>query len=233
VWVLSTETDRSKAMAMTSSIPFAVVHFGRDGKPRDTLARYNCTRKALLSLGKDGGVTVCSLSMNDCEMTVSDSRGDHLYHLAGIAPRAPDSTAFTIIKWSPRSGMVWKKSFPFRPHPLTKSFLDTAEEPIMREATNNHVTPELHAPIRSAWEAIGNFPSVTDAVAGMDGTLLVRREADRSAATWMVLDAEGTMVGHFDLPLATVIVQATSSLLWAVEPDAEGQPHVVRYRMGK
>jgi hypothetical protein len=59
----------------------------------------------------------------------------------------------------------------------------------------------------------------------------LRREDDRGAWRWLVLDAEGNPIGTFTHPRAVDPRILATDIIRAVETDGLGVPWVVRYRL--
>lgn len=77
-----------------------------------------------------------------------------------------------------------------------------------------------------------SLPPVTEAVAGVDGSIWLRREdTGVSQVGWDVYSPDGTLVGRMSLPRPSTVLRASREELWIVEPDELDVPFVVHYRV--
>jgi hypothetical protein len=73
---------------------------------------------------------------------------------------------------------------------------------------------------------------VSSAFAGEDGSLWLRREdPGGSTRPWLVFDAQGKPRGTVMLARTTSPEWASGNVVWAVVPDADDVPWLVRYRL--
>ncbi len=75
-------------------------------------------------------------------------------------------------------------------------------------------------------------PPISAMVAGLDGTLWLRREGlGTESVSWVMLDRSGRMVATFPAPTGLRILQARRGIVWGVVEDEFDVPYVVRYRL--
>jgi hypothetical protein len=214
---------------------FALVHKDTAGQPRDTLATFTCRREVLLAQ-QGRGASVLMLRFTDCDHTAIDPSGEYLYHVSGTIARTTDTAQLQIKRWDRNGRLVWSKQIPFRPRPFTASALDTVSDKVLGSAwasPDGKVRPEFLQKVREVYAGMGSVPTVSAAVAGMDGTLFVAREPFGPTTRWTILDSAGVVLGDLALPSDARVLAANGKNLWTAETTAEGANVVVRYRLGK
>ncbi len=77
-----------------------------------------------------------------------------------------------------------------------------------------------------------HFPPVTDIVAGVDGSMWVRREETvDDAVAWDVFDRSGTLVAHLSTPKDVRLHSASLDEVWGVVTDSLDVPYVVGWEV--
>ncbi len=83
--------------------------------------------------------------------------------------------------------------------------------------------PDAEAIVRAALFVPRLRPSVTNAVAGRDGTLWLRREDSRGESVrWTVLSPVGAVLGDVEAPASLRIMEAERERVWGFDVDAAG-----------
>ncbi len=73
---------------------------------------------------------------------------------------------------------------------------------------------------------------MTDAVAGLDGTIWVRREETfGETARWQVFNGDGKRIAELEMPATARVLLASGDRVWLAVRDSLEIPHLVRYRL--
>jgi hypothetical protein len=233
VWITPRRSEEKKYAPDTDPVEFDIIRYDRDAKPRNTVATYTCTREALLAKSATG-VTIADMPFNDCDLTSADPGGKFLYNVSGLTPTNPDSARFTVARWSVKEGAVlWKKSFPFTPRKLTKGYADSAAfTRLLSASPKGNVNPVTQSALGDGILRLRFHPAAYRAITSMDGTLYLERERSSQKSAWMMIGPDGTATGTLELTPGNKILFANGPLIWVMDKDAEGQPEIVRYRIG-
>jgi hypothetical protein len=75
---------------------------------------------------------------------------------------------------------------------------------------------------------------VQSIVVGADDSIMLRREeSGGSTQRWDIISAQGDPVGRISLPRSAQLAWLRGTVLWAVEPDENDVPWLVRYRLAR
>jgi hypothetical protein len=120
---------------------------------------------------------------------------------------------YTITRTAPNGRVLYRRQIRYKPIPYTGAFAKKIE------ADRGIKMPALQ-------------PPVSKAIAGLDGTLWLRRDADGDpTTTWTVISANGVALGDIALPAKTEIRYIGPDFVYLVERDEDDIPYLVRYRM--
>jgi len=70
-----------------------------------------------------------------------------------------------------------------------------------------------------------------DVVVGTGHRVWVGFGGSSSDLTWVVFDSQGEPLGRVRLPVEAQLLEAAEAHLWVSEPDQNGMPTLVRYRL--
>jgi hypothetical protein len=159
---------------------------------------------------------------------------------------APEDGTFTVTRFGLSGDTVYRRTLHYRPVPYSAADLDSIAARAARGEAGGMVPFVLgpgKPPVPDNWEAIAHtlrgamdFPRfqlpIRSVWLAQDGSLWLRREdVNGATARWIVLDDEGRPRGALDLPADVRIVWSRGDTLWAVSPDENDVPWLVRYRI--
>lgn len=130
---------------------------------------------------------------------------------------------------------VLDRAYPYAAVPFDPSLADVvaAEQSERWAAATGADADVVRATVRAAMEVPAWQVPVSDARAGADGTLWLRREENPadSTAAWLVLDSDGSPLLTTRLPARASVHWSTREAVWAAVPDDLDVPWLVRYRL--
>jgi hypothetical protein len=125
------------------------------------------------------------------------------------------NATFTITRTTPSGRIVYKRDFRYTPIAYNAAFADSIGK------DRGFRLPAMQ-------------PAVAVAVAGRDGTLWLRRDANPApTTTWMIVSSAGNAIGDITLPSATEIRYIGPDFVYVVERDEDDIPYLVRYHISK
>jgi hypothetical protein len=148
-------------------------------------------------------------------------------------PATSDGPAtFEVVRFDLAGKLTQRLRFTYKPRRYEGPVLDSLA---MRAATKNG---ETNMAAFRAVRAAMQFPEFQSPVFAVlvasDGALWVRREWDGSARhRWIVIDPAGTVRGGVSLPSNATFRAARGDVVVMEEPDSDGIPWLVRYRMAR
>ena len=160
-------------------------------------------------------------------------------------PRAqtPDDGVFMVTRFGLSGDTVYHRTLHYSPVRYSAADLDTIAARAARGEPGGMVPYTPGAPVRADWEAI--VPSMRRAMKfpefklpfeytwlAQDESLWLRlSHADQATAVWLILDAGGRPRGRVELPPDLRLWWSRGDTLWAVQPDEQDVPWVVRFRI--
>jgi 6-bladed beta-propeller len=149
-----------------------------------------------------------------------------------VAP-SPEDSSFRITSIDPRGATMAEWSVSYRPVPAVKwreRYMAEMEERML-ESTGS-VDRAFLAAIDGGLPDLAFYPPVTEAVAGTDGSVWIRREdTGGDTATWNVFSGDGELAGTLTLPPGLRVLRASLNEVWVVEVDEFDVPFVVHMRV--
>jgi hypothetical protein len=143
-----------------------------------------------------------------------------------IVDRRTDRTSYTVTRISMDGDTVFDRQFEYDPLPLTDEQVEAA---ITRRGAT---APGGELAVRKALFLPPHRTPVRQVLTGSDGTTWLELEtADPDSSTWQVLDGEGDPAFRIWLPVQVWLSAATLDHIWTTEPDENGVPSLVRYRI--
>lgn len=143
---------------------------------------------------------------------------------------AADSFRITLLR-SPRD-TVYSRWYRFQPAPVTRVIADSIRQVNFRELAEIGINRLLAQRVIEDSLGIPNFlPAVREFVIGLDGTVLVGREAGEGERSWLVLNRRGDFVAHFSAPAALKVLDFGGGSVWGTIRDDLDVPYVVRFRL--
>ncbi len=216
----------ASADGRVTSVPFLRVH--RAGAVMDTVVhqalRHSVYRVAEPRAG--GTQTFGSQPWRDHDIVVIPPDG----RWVALVARPADGNAVRVRVRRPGGAVAYDRtletaSLPLPPEEVRATAKRLADE-ILPGAT------DAEALVRAALFVPRHRPSVTDAVAGRDGTLWLRREDTGAASVrWTVLAADGTVAGEVNVPASLRILEAERGRVWGFQTDGAGRVSLAVHRV--
>jgi hypothetical protein len=235
LWTVPKEA--AKDGSETDPVRQYLVRYSRAGKPVDTITSFTCAHDAVLAPGAQGvKATIVDMPITRCDITTADPRGAYVYHISDLAPGSPDSSDFTVTRWSPKGGIAWKRAYSYLPKKLTRGFADSAAmsrlSPDAVRAVPNTPEAKMETKLSEAIMAQEYHPAIYRAVASTDGTLYIERERTGGRSVWMRINPDGEPAGSIEITGNRKLLAANGSYIWTIGRDENNQAEIVRYRVG-
>jgi hypothetical protein len=219
--------------------------FGLHGEVAETLAWIPSPRR---SSGARQFVTVGGASRNvpapAPQWNLSLYFGEGLLDVERPAAASADPATFQVTRQDIRGGIVYARSYGYTPVPYSNGMLDTLAARAISTAPaifmDGALISQPAVPVdaatlgvmRGAMQFPDFQPPVRRGFVGEDGTLwLLREQVIGSPDRWLVLDARGNPLGHVVTPANFRPAWSSGDTLWAVLPDADDVPWLIRYRL--
>lgn len=145
--------------------------------------------------------------------------------------RATEGRTFQILRIDLKGDTVMKRAIQFSPRAISRDVADRAYRALADRFAGRPMTPAaVERALRDQVEFPRFAPPVSALVAGLDGTIWLRREDLRAESVeWQVLSASGQTIGTLSLPGDLDVKRARSDRLWGVTKDELDIPYVVTY----
>lgn len=198
------------------------------GVLRDSVLNRRVRREVLRYIRGNGAV-VGMQPFDDGELLVPAGDGTGIAVITrAVRPTPPHTYKVEFIAPSGRTS--YSRTVTYEPRPLTRAHLQGAIRPLL--AGPDSSDPTLPGRVERALYKPAHLPPVTAAIVGQDGALWLRREATAdSAVIWDVHDKRGVSRHSLSLPATCTLLAATASRAWCVQPDDDGVPQVIGYRI--
>lgn len=145
------------------------------------------------------------------------------------------SAAFQVRRLDASGDTVAQADIVYTPRPVAAAEIDSIARAVgERLADPLDATPATVASsFRSSVPWPRFRPPVTEALAGSDGSVWMRREDEGSEASWQILDESLREVGRVRLPADLAVKAVGRNVVYGVELDAFDVPTIVRYDVGR
>jgi hypothetical protein len=117
---------------------------------------------------------------------------------------------------------IWNRSLPFEPVVLTRAAVDSVIS--QRPA-------QVQTALREQARIPPVYPPVTDLLVGQDGSLWIELIVRDRMRPYLVLSAEGDVVGTTNLPERSRVAAARLDRLWVTERDDLDVESIVTYQV--
>lgn len=182
--------------------------------------------------------------------------GTFWYAPVAVPPRidvAPDGTGILVVNWqrngeqvevqrlAPDGAVSWRRMLTL-PTPMIgararDSIMDRAMQIAEGQVEASKRRGEVargvstRSLVERGLDLPDRYPPVTDAVLGIDGSVWLHRGGPGPVRRWFVLDSTGAPIFEVSSSLQLTVQEATRDVVWATFSDADGFPHLVRYRV--
>jgi hypothetical protein len=145
--------------------------------------------------------------------------------------RAPEGRTFQVLRIDLNGDTAMKREIQYSPRAISRDVADQAYRTLADRFARPRLTPAaVERVLRDQVEFPRFAPPVSALVAGLDGTIWLRREDLRTESVeWHVLSASGQTIGTLSLPGDLDVKRARSDRLWGVVKDELDIPYVVTY----
>lgn len=224
----------SPAAADGSPRPAPVLRVDRSGEVVDTVTVPQYRSEQVLIQAGERVVMLPQAFVSDPLVAYSPD-GLVVYVVERPAAESERDAAFRVTWLSASGDTIRTRTYPYVPVPLDRDWLEERIRVSAAGLARMTGLSEREAE-RTLFDKLylpAHYPPVTQAVAGADGTLWLRRE-DRpnvDRREWLVLDAEGEPLGALELPSSMRLWHVTAREVWASVPDELDVPFVVRMRV--
>jgi hypothetical protein len=151
------------------------------------------------------------------------------------------SAILRVRRFNARATQVSAVDMTYAPLAVSSKMRDSIVEDMAKAATRNRdaalsraMQDEVRPQIRQKLEWPSHVPPVSQVYYGIDGSLWISGpEAGGKGFEWAVYDASGRLVGRMAHPGRRFIAYADLTHVYVVEPDDDGIPWIVRYRVNR
>lgn len=221
-----------------------VLRYGRDGELLDTLAVARIgsfMAETVLDNGRQIRFTKPE-EFRQGDLKTLDPAGETLIVVERTPAAAAERHRFRVTRVRTSGDTVFRGSYAYTPRAMSEGSASRALSELraaLREMSTKNPGiagrpfngDELDGMVE-ALEAPAFHPPVSAVVAGMDGTVWLRREPVHDQRIgWVVLDEAGQAVGLADTPKDLEVRVASRSRVWGVIKDDLDVSYLVRYRV--
>lgn len=157
-------------------------------------------------------------------------------HFVVERPRATASGVgtFTVTCIGAMDDTIYQRSYWYRPQHFPLAFSEALVRrsvPLVVRLTELD-TATVERALRNAMKLPPFQTPISLAIAGVDGSLWLRREDNGGPSLWWdVLDGQGEPLGRFQLPRNVTVLWARVGMFYGSEVDSLGIPRLVRYHV--
>jgi hypothetical protein len=137
---------------------------------------------------------------------------------------------FSVTMWDARGTTIWNRSLPFEPVVLTPAVVDS----VISQRTQGRPAPiqtQVQAALREQARIPPVYPPVADLLVGQDGSLWIELIVRNRMRPYLVLSAEGDVVGTTNLSERSRVAAARLDRLWVIERDDLDVGSIVTYQV--
>lgn len=139
------------------------------------------------------------------------------------------TTSYGVVAIGNDGDTAWVRRYPYAPLPMDRAVADSVRKRMYRMYGSRYpqsmIDDSLYIPKFQ--------PPVSEATAGEDGTLWLRREKWSPTTKFDVLDAEGQLIARVEAGRSVRIRWVSGTTAWGQELDENDVPTLVRYRIVK
>ncbi len=236
--------DRASRIALTDTVQTPRVVFSATGVPLDTLGwdrRLPPSQTPVRSVAVSGIRWTVPRASPDAPLTVVFPEGRLYIGRARATSAAP--TAFRVTRITMEGDTIYSGSYRYNPVRYAPALLDSLAARVAQPAARAVPGP-APAILRAASDPAA-FKAIRDEMSfppfetpietvfmGTDGSAWLRREEDVSPNyRWVLLDPQGRPRGRLVTQPSQTVAWARGDIVWAVVPDKDDVPWLVKYRI--
>lgn len=217
----SGESIRSGAVR---TIP--VLRLTREGRTRDTIAWVPVGHDHLI-LHNGRGAMYRPQPFANAPITVHAAAPRRVYVVERDDPVDARTAAVRVTALTATGDTAWSTSVPYQPVSLDRRLVDSVVSRLQRGLVPRF-SPQMIAD--SVYAPAYRTP-VTDVVAGNDGTLWLRWDAQTRPDRYTVIDRLGRVTAEAMVPARVRLRWVSGVVAWGEELDESDVPTLVRYRV--
>jgi hypothetical protein len=174
---------------------------------------------------------------SDTELVQLAPGTTELVRVEQTVPESPEGAHFHVTRVALDGDTLFSREYPYVPRPIDPTLVDSLVR--MRGQSMTQLPPNFPgAPTPARAEELAReslylpayHPPVSQLVIGRDGSIWLKREAlSADSADWLVLSAQGAVVGTVTTPGNLSIQAAEAGRVWGMETDELDVPYLVRY----
>jgi hypothetical protein len=145
--------------------------------------------------------------------------------------RTTEGRTFQVLRIDLNGDTAMKRAIQYSPRAISRDVADRAYRALADRFDGRRMTPAaVERALRDQVQFPRFAPPVSALVAGLDGTIWLRREDLRAESVeWQVLSESGQTIGTLSLPGDLDVKRARSNRVWGVVKDELDIPYVVTY----
>ncbi|MCZ0935862.1 MAG: hypothetical protein OXJ54_11835 [Gemmatimonadetes bacterium] len=224
-------TVSARALAAGVVADRAMIVTDTGGAVRDTLALLSVVgQSAEITDGLAGGAMYTMSPLPDTDMMDFRPDGSSAVLVRRRSWDGSGPAEFEVSRIDIFGDTVFRRRIAYEPRMVPDDLIDRE---IDRRLGRRGVVDRraFGRALRAFYEQQRYMPPVTSLTTGDDGTVWVAGPDDDGERWWQVLDASGSSVGRFRLPVTSRVASANLTEAWVVERDALDIPYVVRYEI--
>lgn len=230
--VLPKPLQPRSAMAPMDVSRLPVLRAGRSGPP-DTLAWHDLRNRMVRAEVGDRRLMLTQ-PWDDSPLWAVSTSGRSVVLVRRPAAARPENARFHVTRLSPFGDTLFSRSIPYTPVRVPAGWVTTWSNETAGLISSRRSGTDRRALASSL--ARGAYvpafmPPVTAVVAGDDGTVWLRREAQGGTVVWNVLGGDGRLLAEIRAPAGLEIQQVQAGRVWGVMTDDLDVPYVYRYRV--
>ncbi len=145
-----------------------------------------------------------------------------------------DDPGILVTKLAVGGDTLWSRRYAYEPVMLDAAAVDSVVLAHASRADRSGFMSlrEAESAIREQLSAPPHWPGVRMARLGHDGSVwLALRELDPLVSRWLVIGADGDVVGQVALPERLRVITARENEVWGMDRDELDIPYIVRYEV--
>ncbi|MDP1858734.1 MAG: 6-bladed beta-propeller [Gemmatimonadaceae bacterium] len=216
-----------QAMAAGRVRAMPILRMSPAGLTSDTLGWLPVTHSNMI-LKSSVGTSYHDQPFNDSPLPEYAANQQRVYVIDRYA--ASNGTAsYGVVAIGSDGDTAWVRSYPYLPLPMDRAVADSVQKRMYRmygvRYPQSMIDDSLYIPKFQ--------PPVSEATAGEDGTLWLRREKWAPTTKFDVLDAKGQLLAQVEAGRSVRIRWVSGTTAWGQELDENDVPALVRYRIIK
>jgi hypothetical protein len=205
---------------------------GRDGTVLDTVLWHSVRNQSIRVALPERRRFFLQQPWDDSPLLAPSPTGESFVSVDRLAASGREAV-FTVTRFDPRGRQIYSRAFRYVPKPIPAAW----RRGFIRENAEAlaELRPGLPAALVERELTDGAYvpaaqPPVSAVVAGIDGTVWLRRESSEAAMVWwQVLDVNGRIIANVSVPRELNILAARRDRVWGTTTNENDVPRLIRY----